>query len=330
LTTLWQQLYGVKEILKGGYQMKIDRLVSIIMVLLDKKRIGAQELANMFEVSPRTIYRDIDTINMAGIPVRSISGVGGGFEIMQKYKIDKNVFSTADLSAILMGLSSLSDMIRGNELINALAKVKSFIPADKANEIELKANQICIDLSPWIGDQNIQSYLEIIKTALQDCRLVSFEYTAHHGKKTVRTVEPYQLVLKSGHWYFQGYCHIRNDFRLFRLSRISGLQMKEENFTPRDYQKPVLDFEEILETMQTEIKIRIHKSILDRVLDYCTYEHFSPDGDEYYMVDFPFIENEYYYDILLGFGDKCECLEPLYIRTEMKRRIHDVVALYEN
>ena len=310
--------------------MKIDRLVSIIMVLLDKERIGAQELADMFEVSPRTIYRDIDTINMAGIPIRSTSGVGGGFEIMQKYKIDKNVFSTADLSAILMGLSSLSDMIRGSELINALAKVRSFIPVGKANDIEIKINQICIDLSPWIGNQNLKSYLEIIKTALQDCRLVSFEYIAHHGRKTVRTVEPYQLVLKSGHWYFRGYCHIRNDFRLFRLSRISNLQIKEEKFIPRDYQKPVLDFEEILETMQTTIKIRIHKSIMDRVLDYCTYENFSSDSDEYYIVNFPFIENEYYYDILLGFGNKCECLEPLYIRTEMKRRIHNVAAIYEN
>ena len=319
-----------KEILKGGYQMKISRLVSIIMVLLDKERIGAQELADMFEVSPRTIYRDIDTINMAGIPIRSIPGVGGGFEIMQKYKIDKNVFSADDLSAILMGLSSLSDMIRGNELINALAKVKSFIPAEKANAIELKANQICIDLSSWIGNQNTQSYLDIIKTALQNCRLVSFEYIAHHGKKTVRTVEPYQLVLKSGHWYFQGYCHIRDDFRLFRLSRISNLQMKEEIFTPRDYQKPILNFEEILQTMQTEIKIRIHKSIMDRVLDYCTYERFSPNGDEHYIVDFPFIENEYYYDILLGFGNKCECLEPLYVRAEMKRRIHNIATIYEN
>ena len=310
--------------------MKIDRLVSIIMVLLDKERIGAQELADMFEVSPRTIYRDIDTINMAGIPVRSISGVGGGFEIMQKYKMDKNVFSAADLSAILMGLSNLSDMIRGNELINTLAKVRSLIPADKANDIELKANQICIDLSPWIGNRNIQSYLEIIKTALQDRRLVSFAYTAHHGKKTARTVEPYQLVLKSGHWYFQGYCHVRNDFRLFRLSRISNLQVKKENFIPRDYQKPILDFEGILDTMQTAIKIRIHQSIVDRVLDYCAYEHFFPDGGEYYIVNFPFIENEYYYDILLGFGDKCECLEPLYIRDEMKRRIHDVAAIYES
>ena len=123
--------------------MKVDRLVSIIMTLLDKKRIGAQELADMFEVSPRTIYRDIDAINMAGIPIRSISGVGGGFEIMPNYKIDKKVFSSADLATILMGLSSLSNMIHGGELVNALAKVKSFIPADKAEEIELKANQIC-------------------------------------------------------------------------------------------------------------------------------------------------------------------------------------------
>ena len=104
--------------------MKIDRLVSIIMILLDKKRIGAQELAEMFEVSPRTIYRDIDAINLAGIPIRSTAGVGGGFEIMPEYKIDKTVFSTADLSAILMGLSSLSSVVRGDELVNALAKVK--------------------------------------------------------------------------------------------------------------------------------------------------------------------------------------------------------------
>lgn len=310
--------------------MKVERLVSIIMILLDKERIGAQELADMFEVSPRTIYRDIDTINMAGIPVRSTSGVGGGFEIMQKYKIDKKVFSTADLSALLMGLSSLSGMIRGDELVNALAKVKSFIPADRAKDIELKANQINIDLSPWMGNRNIQPYLEMIKTALQESKLLSFEYIAHHGNKTARTVEPYQLVLKSSHWYLQGYCHKRNDFRLFRLSRMSNLQIREETFAPRDYPKPTLDFVKILETMQTRIKIRIHKSVMDRVLDYCTYEDFSPDGDEYYIVSFPFIEKEYYYDILLSFGDKCECLEPLHIRAEMKRRIHDIASLYEN
>lgn len=222
--------------------MKVDRLVSIIMILLEKERVGAQELAEMFEVSPRTIYRDIDAINLAGIPVRSISGVGGGFEIMQNYKIDKKVFSTSDLSALLMGLSSLSDMIRGDELVHALAKVKSFIPADKAKDIEFKANQILIDLSPWMGNRNINSNLQMIKDALQENKFLSFEYSDQHGNSTSRIVEPYQLVLKGSHWYFQGYCHIRNDYRLFKLSRMSSLQVKEETFVPRNYQKPILDF----------------------------------------------------------------------------------------
>ena len=310
--------------------MKVDRLVSIIMTLLNKERIGAQELADMFEVSPRTIYRDIDAINMAGIPIRSISGVGGGFEIMPEYKIDKNVFSTADLLAILMGLSNLSNMIQSDELVNVLAKIKSFIPADRAKDIEIKKNQINIDLSSWSGNRNIQPYLQMIKTAIEDYKQISFGYIAHHGNKTVRTVEPYQLVLKSSHWFFYGYCYHRNAYRLFRLSRMSELQIEQKTFVPRDYQQPILDFETIIETMQEEIKIRIHKSVLDRVLEFCTCEHFLPDGDEHYIVDFPFLENEYYYDILLSFGDKCECLEPLHIREKMKQKIQNIAAIYKD
>jgi len=309
--------------------MKVDRLVSIIMILLDKKRIGAQELADMFEVSLRTIYRDIDSINRAGIPVLSTPGVGGGFEIMQEYKLDKKVFSTADLSAILMGLSSLSSMIRGDELVNALAKVKSFIPTERAKDITLKANQICIDMSPWMGNRNVQPYLNILRTALQESKLLSFSYADRYGNTTTRTAEPYQLVLKSSHWYWQGYCHTRNDFRLFKLARTANLQILEETFTPRENPKPQLDITDMVETLQTEIRIRIHRSVMDRVLEYCTYDHFSPDGEEHYLVDFPFIENDYYYNILFGFGNACECLGPLPIRTEIKRRIHAMATLYE-
>lgn len=310
--------------------MKTDRLVSIIMVLLDKKRISAQELADMFEVSPRTIYRDIDAISMAGIPIHSTPGAGGGFEIMQNYKIDKKFFSADDLSALLMGLFGLSGMIRGSEVVNALAKVKSFIPAEKANDIELKATRINIDLSQWAGNRNIQPYLEIIRTALEENRLLSFEYVAHHGSKTARTAEPYQLVLKGSHWYLQGYCRTRNDFRLFRISRMLNLKLSDEAFVPRKYEKPVLEFSKILETMQIKIKIRIHKSIMDRVLDYCAYEDFMPDGDEHYIVDFPFVENDYHYDTLLGFGNKCECLEPLHIRENLKQKIQEIAGIYEN
>lgn len=309
--------------------MKMDRLLSITMLLLDKKRIGAKELAEKFEVSPRTIYRDIDTLNLAGIPIRSTSGVGGGFEIMENYKMDKKVFSAADLSAILTSLTSFSNMMQGKELASALAKVKSFIPADRAKEIETKINQFDLDLSPWLGNRNIQRYIETTKTALQENRLLTFDYSDQHGNSTSRMIEPYQLVLKNSQWYLQGYCLNRNDFRLFKVNRMTNLQIKKEQFSPRQYQKPQLDFTNMLDTLQTNIKLRIHREVMDMVLDYCSFEHFIPDGNEHYLVDFPFIENDYYYNVLFSFGNNCECLEPSHVRTEMKRKIKEIAALYE-
>ena len=146
---------------------------------------------------------------------------------------------------------------------------------------------------------------------------------------TEREIEPHQLVLKGSHWYLHGYCYIRNDFRLFRISRMSKLKILEETFVLREAQKPVLDFTEILETMQTRITIRIHKSIMDRVLDYCSYDDFLPDGDEHYIVDFPFVENDYYYDVLLSFGNKCECLNPMHVREKMRSKICEIITIYE-
>ncbi len=309
--------------------MKVDRLVSMIMILLNKGRVSAQELAAMFEVSTRTIYRDIDAINMAGIPIRAISGVGGGIEIMPDYKMDNKIFSTDDLSAILMGLSNLSNVMPDTELRNSLAKVKSFIPAEQAKAIELRANQICIDFSRWSGNGNTKPYLEQFKTALQANCLLTFHYIGHHGKETFRTIEPYQLVLKNSQWYVQGYCLTKEDFRLFRLSRILDLKRLPDTFVPRAFQKPILDFDEFLQTMQTTITLRIHQSILDRVLEVCSYEHFTPDGDAHYLVSFPFVENAYHYDMLLSFGPACECLAPPHIREALKQRIHDVMMLYE-
>ena len=308
--------------------MKLDRLISIILILLEQERVGAQELADRFEVSPRTIYRDIDSINQSGVPIRSTSGVGGGFEIMAQYKIDKSVFSSADLSAILMGLSSLPGMIRGEELANALAKVKSFIPAERAKDIALRSNQILIDLGPWSGNRIVQPNLALIQTALQESRLLSFAYLDQRGDKTARTVEPYQLVLKSSQWYWYGFCRTRNDFRLFKLNRMSGLHILNETFAPREFPKPQLDSTELLAKMQTPITLRIHKSILERVLDYCNDEDISPDGAEHYIVRYPLLENDYYYGILLSFGDKCECLSPEPVRAEMKRRIASMARVY--
>lgn len=181
-----------------------------------------------------------------------------------------------------------------------------------------------------MGNRSIQAYLEIIKTALRESKLLSFEYADRYGNKTARKAEPYQLVLKGSHWYWQAYCLTGNDFRRFKLSRTSNLEMVKEGFTPREYQKPQLEFTNILASMQTTIKLCSHTSIMDRVLDFCPQEHFSSDGEEHWIVSFPFIENDYYYNILFSFGDKYECVEPLRIRKEMKRRIQEIATLYKN
>jgi len=308
--------------------MKIDRLISELLLLLERKRVTARELADRFEVSLRTVYRDIDAIGMSGIPVTATSGAGGGFEIMENYKIDANVFSTADLSAILTGLTGLSGMIRGDELANALAKVRSFIPPERAKDIELTASQIVIDLSPWMHNRNVQPYLETVKAALRESRLLSFDYVDRYGHTTARAAEPYRLVLKGNHWYWHGYCLERQDFRLFRLSRTSNLRISDRTFEPRAYSGPQLDFADAFRSMRTTITLRIHEALRDRVLDYCPFENFRSDGDDHWIVAFPFVENDYHYGILLGFGDRCECLGPPRVRGEMKRRIDDVAALY--
>ncbi|MET3211481.1 UNVERIFIED_CONTAM: putative DNA-binding transcriptional regulator YafY [Paenibacillus sp. PvR008] len=309
--------------------MKVDRLISIIMVLLERKKISAKSLAEMFEVSLRTIYRDIETINIAGIPIASSPGVGGGFHIMENYKVDKKVFTTSDITALLMGLGSISPMLSNKEMVNTLAKVRSLIPTEQANEIELKSNQIMIDLKPWMGNKNLQPFLDMIKKALQKQAVLSFHYSDRKGQMSVRKIEPYKLALKENHWYIQGFCLNKQDFRLFKLSRISNLEMLDATFVRRELPAAISEFTNIMSKKQSVIKLLIHESIKDRLLDYCSSEHIIAYEDNQFIVHFPFIADDFGYNLLFSFGDKCECLEPPEVRAEMIRRIRNMSKLYE-
>lgn len=297
---------------------------------MENKKIRAKSLADKFEVSTRTIYRDIEAIMLAGIPVNSTSGVGGGFEIMEMYKLDKNTFSEEDLITLLVGISSIPTAMKHNNFINTHTKIKSLIPTDKVKTTLLQTEQFHIDFSRWMGSRTLEPYLDIIKLALQKSQLLSFDYINHHGEKTKRQVEPYQLILKSSQWYFQGFCYERKDFRVFKLSRIMNLQLEELRFMPKEHPRPLLDTTEILDKLQITIKLQIHESIMERILDYCDYNNFTKVSKHHYIVDFPFIENDYYYGLLLSFGDQCECLGPLHIRNELKTKIASLGSIYTN
>ncbi|KTD84150.1 helix-turn-helix transcriptional regulator [Paenibacillus etheri] len=308
--------------------MKLERMIAIIMLLLQREKMGGKELAGLFEVSLRTIYRDIETINQAGIPIVTRSGVGGGIGIMNEYKIEKGFFTVKDITALLMGLGFISNTLSGEETTAPLAKVKSFIPEDKQHEITLKANQISFDLSAWLGSNDLQTKVEVIRTTLEHCSILSFMYQSAKGDKVMRTLEPHRLLLKENHWYVQGYCLNRQQFRVFKLSRISELERTEDRFVMREIPPAFSEFTDTMSRKMQKIKLQLDHSILDRLLDYCGEENITPLGNGQFYAYFDFIEDDYGYGILMSFGDKCQCIEPEHVRNEMKRRLNDSIRAY--
>lgn len=298
------------------------------MILLEREKISATKLAEMFEVTPRTIYRDIETISLSGIPIITYTGVNGGIGIMEQYKIDKKLFTTSDITGLLMGLGSIHSSLSSEEIVNTLAKVKGLIPPEQIKEVELKLNQIAIDLTPWNGNKNLQPKLEEIKKALNKKVLLSFDYSDRSGKRSCRKVEPYQLVLKGINWYLQGYCISRQDFRIFKLSRISSLKILEDTFTPREFDGKSFSDNDWIEKRIGTVTLLIEDSLKERIMEYCGEENIEPYSENKFLAKLPFIEDESAYNLLLSFGHKCECLEPANVRQELIRRIKNLSAVY--
>ncbi|MDU1411823.1 MAG: YafY family protein [Clostridium sp.] len=308
--------------------MKIDRLISIIMVLLNNERISAIKLAEMFEVSTRTIYRDIEAISLAGIPIITYNGVNGDISIMEEYKIDKKLFTTADISTILMGLSSVSTTLSNKEVIGTLEKIKSLLPKEQFKDIELKSNQITIDLTTWMGNKSFQSDIEKIKKALNDNKYLQFEYYGLNRNMSKRCIEPYKLILKENNWYLQGYCTLKEDFRVFKLSRISNLEILEGVFVPREFKPKQLDGGGWIDNRIIKIKLLVDWSLREQMVERCGENNVQAYGEDKFIVDFPFVADDLGYNILMGFGDKCECLAPENIRNELIKRIRELLQVY--
>lgn len=212
----------------------MNRLISIIMLLLEHKTISAADLARTFEVSKRTIYRDIETINEAGIPIITYPGSKGGIGIMEKFKVDKRLFSESDLTTLLIGLSGMHSALDNSETKQVISKLKAIIPKEKENDIDEITRRITIDLSPWKKDIIREGYLQTINSAIVERKILSFDYSNSKGDVSFRQVEPYRLLHKSSSWYLQGFCLLRQEMRTFRFSRIRKLIASERAFMPRD------------------------------------------------------------------------------------------------
>ncbi|WP_207696322.1 hypothetical protein DOK67_0002959 [Enterococcus sp. DIV0212c] len=311
--------------------MKTERLLAITMILLDKKQISASQLADMLEVSVRTIYRDINSLAEAGIPVTSHPGVNGGIQIMDNYKIDKHFFTSTDLTSLLIALESLSSNVSPIKLSQTFEKIKTLVPAGFLEEIEFKTNQIAIDLTPWTSNHTLQPFLEVIKSGMDQQRLLGFDYEDNQGQKTTRIIEPYRLVLKEISWYLQAYCLEKSDFRTFKISRMNNVDLLSTTFEPREFQAKALGKEPFYGKNFTITTLKVTHKIKEQLIDkfgQLNVVH-APDSEKW-IVEFPFMEDEFGYNLLLGFGNQCECLTPPHVRTELKTRIENLLKLYQS
>lgn len=288
--------------------MKIDRLIGILSILLQQEKITAPELAERFEVSRRTIQRDIETLCRAGIPLSTTQGAEGGISIMEGYRVDRTLLTAPEMQAILAGLRSLDSVSSTRRYAQLMEKLS----AGTSNLVPGGAHTL-IDLSSWYKT-SLPPKIETIRAALEQHRTICFTYFSPKGE-TVRTAEPYYLVFHWSAWYVWAFCQRRQDFRLFKLNRMTDLS-SGETFLPRPAPLPDLDPAQIFPTAY-QVVVLFDPSAQWRLVEEYGADSFTvePDGRLRFSGGFP--DADSILSWLLTFGDSAELLEPIELRDTL-------------
>lgn len=297
--------------------MKDNRLFRILYYILEKGKVTANELADKFEVSVRTIYRDIDSISSAGIPIYALQGKGGGIEIAEDFVLSKSLLSENEKQQIMSALQGLDNTTiqRENEL---LTKLSALFKMKNTSWIE-------VDFNNWQNNKMYEKTFEDIKSAILSKNIISFIYFSNNEKETDRSVKPVRLLFKSQDWYLYALCLLRNDFRYFKLSRIKNLEIHTEKFDD--------NFEDVILKKETphentvNIKVKFNRKVAFRVYNELNGEITEDnDGNLYTEIQIP--NNHNLYNYIFSFGDGAEVLEPKEIRRQIKEMINKMAEKY--
>lgn len=298
--------------------MQENRLFKIVYYLLERGKSTAPELAERFEVSIRTIYRDLDAISAAGIPIYAIQGKGGGISLLQNYVLDKSILSDQEKEKILMALQGLI-AIEDKKTDELLSKLGGLFQSKISNWIE-------VDFSDWVSNTHKQDTFNLIKEAIFNRRIITFSYFGSSGKRSNRTVEPIKLIFKSKDWYLCGYCLLRNDFRYFKLTRIKDIEVLSDTFTHEASSIPQI--KAVISNDRTiSVKLKFAPQAAFRV-----YDEFpdsiteDSDGNLYVTIDLP--DNEVMYSYLFSFGNSVEVIEPKSVRGNIRKTLHLMLNKY--
>ncbi|MGN7457803.1 helix-turn-helix transcriptional regulator [Paenibacillus pasadenensis] len=312
--------------------MKLARLLGITMLLLGRRRVGAQELAERFEVSVRTIYRDLEALYAAGVPVVSYPGLDGGYEILHTFRIDRQYLSMEELRSMLIALKGVQAAWSEQQLGRLLDKVGALLSRTEGGaEREKDAGQVVLDLNPWRGGKREKKMLEELGQALEQCRAIHMAYMNWEGKESEREIEPIGLVLRDMVWYLYGFCRLRQDYRTFRLNRIQRLEPLEERFERHAMTIEELDRRwESDGEQQLELRLLFHPSVRTRVRDEYPPQAIRQREDGWLEVACTRHKGYWLYSRLLSYGPRVKILDPPEVAQEMLRMAQDMVELYED
>ncbi|GHV06043.1 transcriptional regulator [Clostridia bacterium] len=302
--------------------MQQSRLFEIIYLLLNKETVTAKELAEHFEVSSRTIYRDVDTLSLAGIPVYTEKGKGGGISLLPEFVLNKSILSEQEQTEILSALQGLAS-VKTADTEGVLQKLSTIFNKSAANWLE-------VDFTDW-GYQNGGAFADF-KTAILERRIAEFDYYSTYGEQTHRRVEPIQLWFKSKAWYVKAFCLTRQDVRLFKLSRVKKLVVTDEHFAERDLlivsQGAPSPAPSTHQKQDVTLKLKIAPEMTYRVYDEFDEDSAEKQPDGSYIVTVTWPEDEWVYGTILSFGEHIEVLEPEYIREIIADKAKKIVEAH--
>lgn len=296
----------------------LSRLLGIIYILLKKGTVTAGELAQQFEVSVRTIYRDVEQLSLAGIPVYARKSKNGGISLTERFVLDKMMISEEEQRRILAALASLRET-GAREEEEILQKLGTFFKADIPD-------WVAIDFSDWSGRR--QELFEQIRQAILERRVLEFDYYGQYGEMSRRTVEPVQLLFKDYTWYVRAYCRKRQDMRLFKVLRMKRVELLEETFEGGRSFPMEAAYENKPRTETQEIVFIIDKKEAYRVYDRFEEEEITllPDGDFRITLRAPL--DDWVYGVILSFGPSAGVISPEYVKKEMIQKIQDMGKKY--
>ena len=300
--------------------MKIDRLIGILSILLQKEMTTAPELAEHFEVSRRTINRDIEDLCKAGIPIQTTQGVGGGISIMSGYRMDRTILTSRDMQMILAGLRSLDSVSGSSYYSQLMEKIQA-----GSSELVSGKESVLIDLSSWYK-ATLAPKISMIQDAIESRHLIKFKYFAPSGE-SVRTIEPYYVVFKWTSWYVYGWCLKRKDYRLFKLNRMDKVEFTNKEFECRNVPLPDMSAE-LLYPRNIKVKALFDADMKWRLVEEFGMECYSEKKDGKLLFEEYYSDMENLVSWMLTFGDKVEVLEPEEVRARLKAMADNMIKVY--